>query len=118
MKSRASLGPYYSILEVFVFADNRAILGLVPVLECANIGTPGQTRTAIQQSPTFSISHSDDLYCPCIYTARLNALVIQEELADTPYMYTIPTNPPGFSLCCRLIHDPQWVVLFHGVRTQ
>lgn len=64
MKSRASLGPYHSILEVFVFADNRAILGLVPVLECANIGTPGQTRRAIQQSPTFSISHFDDLYRP------------------------------------------------------
>jgi hypothetical protein len=117
MKSRASLGLYHSILEVFVFADNRAILGLVPVSERANIGTPGQTRTAIQQSPTFSISHFDDLYC-CIYTAHQNALVIQEEFPDTPYTYNIPTNPPGFLLCCRLIHDPQWVVLFHGVRTQ
>lgn len=47
MKSRASLGPHHSILEVFVFADDRAILGLLPVLECANIGTLGQTRTAI-----------------------------------------------------------------------
>jgi len=45
--SRASLGAYHSIPEVFVFADNRAILGLVPVLECANIGTLGQTRTVI-----------------------------------------------------------------------
>jgi len=78
MKSKASLGPYRSILEVFVFADNREILGLVPVLECADIGAPRQARKAIQQSPTFSISHFDDLYRPmhlysppkCSYNTR------------------------------------------------
>ena len=78
MKSRASFGPCRSILDAFVFADNQTILGLVPVLECANIGTPGQTRTAIQQSPTFSISHFDDLHRPmhlysppkCFYNTR------------------------------------------------
>ena len=118
MVSRASLGPCRSILEVFVFVDNRAILGLVPVLECANIGTPGQTRKAIQQSLTLAFRILMTFIVPCIYTAHQNALIIQEDLPDMLYVYAIPTNYSGFFLCCRLIHDPQWVNLFHGVRTQ
>ena len=118
MKSRASLGPYRSILKVFVFANNRAILGLVPVLECANIGTPGKLEQQSSRTLLLAFRILMTFIVLCIYTAYQNALIIQEDLPDMLYMYTIPTNSSGFSLCCRLIHDPQWVILFHGVRTQ
>lgn len=118
MKSRASFGPCRSILEAFVFADNQTILGLVPVLECANIGTPGKREQQSSRALLLAFRILMTFIVPYIYTAHQNAFIIQEDLPNMLYVYTIPINSSGFSLSYRLIHDPQWVILFHGVRTQ